>query len=187
VDYYCGDKHCGLLPLSAKNFWVYEDSIFNNGSFVRVQFDTLRYTSNVISTADGLVWWNGNLQVGLPSTIYSNESAFFTLSERLFTPGIIDARKDYIMPEGDSVKYLSNFEDVAAHGRSVRLQGNVITTMGSFSDCILFEKNARYFRKDQVYFKPGLGVVKYIQEKTQSGHMEMKLQQISTLVAVHIE
>ena len=186
MDFNCTGKHCGLLPLSTKNYWIYEDSIFSNGAFLRVQYDTLRYISAKIST-DGLVWWNANFSVGLPATMYSNESAVFTLSERLFTPGIVDARKDYIMPEGDSVKYLSNFEDVAAPARSVRLREDVKTSMGSFSDCILFEKHARFFRKDQVYFKPGLGVVKYIQEKTPQGQMTMQVQQISTLVAVHIE
>jgi len=183
----CLDKHCGILPLSSKNYWVYEDSIFDNGVFLKVQFDTLRYTSNKKSLTDGLIWWESNISVGLPVTMYANDSAFFTLTDRLFAPDIKDAKKDFNIPAGDSAKYLTNFEDIAANGRSVKMQTAVTTPLGSFKDCIYFEKNARYYRKDQVFFKPGLGVVKYIQEKAQPGGMIIKLQQISTLIAVHIE
>jgi hypothetical protein len=187
IDYTCTDKHCGLLPLSSKNYWVYEDSIFSYGNLIRVQYDTLRYTSTRKSTDDGLIWWNASLFVGLPSLVYSNDSAFFTLSDRMFAPDIVDAKRDFIIPSGDSVKYLANFEDVAASGRSLRLHTTVTTRAGSFSDCIYFEKNARYFRKDQVFFKEGIGVLKYIQEKTVPGERELKLQQVSTLVYMHIE
>lgn len=187
VDYVCTDKHCGILPLSNKNYWVYEDSIFSNGNFLRVQLDTLRYTSMKKSITDGLVWWEGNISVGLPSVLYSNESAFFTLGDRMFTPDVMDARTDYMVPEGDSVKYLASFEDVAASGRSVKLSDPVVTNFGSFSGCILFEKNARYFRRDQVFYKPGLGVIKYTKEIASPGDRNIKLQQVSTLIGLHIE
>lgn len=166
---------------------MYQDSVFNNGVFVRVQFDTLRYNSNLRSLTDGLIWWESNISVGLPATLYANDSAFFTLGDRLFTPGIMDAKKDYSIPAGDSLKYLASFEDVAANGRSIRLQTAVNTAAGSFDNCIYFEKNARFYRKDQVYFKPGLGVLKYIYEKVAAGSPILKLQQVSTLVAFHIE
>ncbi len=175
-----------MVPLSNKNFWVYEDSIFNNGAFVKVQMDTLRYRSNKRSP-DGLIWWESNLNVGLPATLYANDSAFFIISDRLFMPGIKDVKKDYSLFPGDSLKYLASFEDAAANGRSLRLQTPVVTTYGSFDNCIYFEKNARNFRKDQVFFKPGLGVIKYIQEKAPPGSPLIKLQQISTLIAVHFE
>lgn len=187
VDFACTEKHCGLMPLSAKNYWVYEDSVFNNGAFVRVQLDTVRYTSTKKSLSDGLIWWESNITVGLPETLYANDSAFFTLGDRLFNPDIKDAKRDFNIPAGDSVKYLTSFEDAAANGRSVKLQTAVKTPAGTFNDCVYFEKNARFFRKDQVYFKPGLGVVKYIQEKASPGSTFIKLQQISTLIAVHIE
>jgi hypothetical protein len=187
VDYTCVDKHCGMMPLHAKNYWVYEDSIFSNGTFLRVQLDTLRYSSNKRTLPDGLIWWEGNLNVGLPSTLYSNDTAFFVLNDRLFNPGIKDVRKDYSLFPGDSLRYLANFDDAAANGRSLRLYSPVTTAFGSFSGCIYFEKNARNFRRDQVFFKPGLGVLKYIQEKAPPGNPVIKLQQVSTLVAVHFE
>jgi hypothetical protein len=187
ITFTCTEKHCGIFPLSTSNYWVYEDSVYNNGVFVRVQFDTLRYTSNKKSLADGLTWWESNISVGLPAILYANDSAFFTVGDRLFTPDVKDARRDYVIPAGDSAKYLTSFEDAAANGRSVKLQTAIETPAGSFKDCVYFEKNARYFRKDQVFFKPGVGVIKYILEKSQPGSTVIKLQQISTLVALHIE
>jgi len=166
---------------------VYEDSVFDNGVFLRVQLDTLRYMSTQKSLPDGLIWWESNITVGLPERLYANDSAFFTMTERLFSPDIMDAKKDFNLPSGDSVRYLTSFEDAAANGRSVKLQTAVVTPAGTFKDCIYFEKNARNYRKDQVFFKPGLGVVKYIQEKAQPGSMSVKLHQVSTLVAMHIE
>ncbi len=175
------------MPLSNKNYWVYEDSVYNDGTFIRVQFDTLRYSSNKKSLTDGLIWWEGNISVGLPETLYANDSAFFAMGDRLFTPEVKDAKKDYSIPAGDSLKYLTSFEDAAASGRSLKLQTAIKTPAGSFNDCVYFEKNARNYRKDQVFFKPGLGVVKYIQEKAPMGERAIKLQQVSTLIAVHIE
>lgn len=187
VSYTCTENHCGILPLSSKNYWVYEDSMFNDGVFSKVQFDTLRFTSNKKSLTDGLIWWEGNLYIGLPEVLYVNDSAFFSLGDRLFTPNVKDAKKDYSLFPGDSIKYLTSFHDAAASGRSLKLQAPILTPAGTFNDCVYFEKNARFFRKDQVLFKPGLGVVKYIQEKATPGDRIIKLQQISTLVAVHIE
>lgn len=187
VSYNCTDKHCGILPLSVKNYWVYEDSIYSYGTLLRVQFDTLRYAYTKKSMEDGLIWWQGNLTIGLPDMLYANDSAFFKIGDRMFTPGIKDARKDYPVPAGDSVKYLTSFDDIAANGRSVRLKTPVTSPAGSFEDCIYFEKNARFFRRDQLFFKPGIGVIKYIQEKAPPGNPLLKLQQVSTLVAVHIE
>ena len=187
VDYTCTERHCGILPLSSKNYWVYEDSIFDNGVFLKVQFDTLRYSSTKKSVTDGLIWWEGNISVGLPTTLYANESAFYTLTDRMFTPDIKDAKREFSIPTGDSAKYLTSFEDAAAQGRSVKLQTSIKTPAGVFNNCILFEKNAPYFRKDQVFIKPGIGVVKYIQEKATPGQRSIKLQQISTLVKVHIQ
>ncbi len=183
----CTEKHCGILPLSSKNYWIYEDSIFNNGVFLKVQFDTLRFTANKKTISDGLIWWEGNLFIGLPETLYANESAFFNLSERLFTPDILDAKKEFSIPAGDSLNYLTSFEDAAAQGRSIKLTTPVSTSFGTFNDCLYFEKNARNYRKEQVFFKPGLGVVKFIYEKAPIGKRVIELQQISTLVGVHIE
>jgi hypothetical protein len=187
ISFTCTEKHCGILPLSSKNYWIYEDSIFNNGVFLKVQLDTLRFTSNKKTITDGLIWWEGNHYIGLPGTLYANDSAFYALSERLFTPDMLDVKKEFNIPAGDSLNYLTSFEDAAAKGRTLKLTTPFSTSFGNFNDCIYFEKNARNYRKEQVFFKPGLGVVKFIYEKAPIGKRVIELQQISTLVGVHIE
>jgi hypothetical protein len=185
IDY--SKKICGLLPFSKKNYWVYQDSIFDNGSFIKVQYDTLRFISTLKSLPDGLIWWKTSISIGLPEMLYANDSSFFEMSDRLFAPDIIDVKKEFGLFEGDSIHYLTSFEDNAAMGRSVKLQDVIKTPAGNFDDCILFEKNARNYRKDVVYFKPGLGVIKYTTEKALPGTYQIKLQQISTLVCFHFE
>lgn len=187
LEYSCKEKHCGIMPLSSKSYWIYEDSVFSDGSFVRVQFDTLRFTSNVKSLSDGITWWESDVFVGLPQVLYNNDSAFFGLQPKLHNPDYKDAKKDYFLFPGDSVRYLSGFDDIAATGRSLKMNSSMVVPAGEFDSYIYFEKNARNYRKDQVYFKPGVGVLKYIQEKAPFGQRVIKLQKIMTLVAFHIE
>lgn len=182
----CFEKHCGLMPLSKKNYWIYEDSVFLNGVFQRVQYDTLRYITTY-ETPDKLIWWESNLFVGIPAKLYASDSALFEMDNRMFTPGIMDAKKDYWLFPGDSVRYLTSFEDNAATGRSLKLPGTIKTPAGEFDNCLLFEKYARNFRRDQVYFRPGIGVLRYSMEKAPMGSPLIKLQQVSTLVAYYIE
>lgn len=180
-------NNCGLIPLSNKNYWIYSDSIFADGVFQRMQFDTLRYTAKLKSLTDGLIWWEGNIYAGIPKLLYANDSSLFEIGDRLFTQGIKDVRKDYSLFTGDSIRYLANFEDAAAIGRSIKMAGDLTVPGAAYSDCIFFEKNARDYRRDRVYFKPGLGVIKYIHEKSPIGQRSIKLQQVLTLIDYHIE
>ncbi|HYC40712.1 MAG TPA: hypothetical protein VEB63_09505 [Chitinophagaceae bacterium] len=187
VAFECTTNFCGLMPLSRNNYWVYEDSIFNNGNFVRVQVDTMRFIINWRSVSDGLIWWESNVDVGLPDRMYATDSAIYKIENRLFAPGFVDAKKDYSLFPGDSLRYLASFEDAAAQGRSLRLQTPISTLAGIFDNLVYFEKNARNYRRDQVYFKPGLGVVKYIREQAPMGSPFVRLQQVSTLIAFHVD
>lgn len=185
--YTCTSSHCGFMPLSRKNYWVYQDSIFNNGVFERVQLDTLRFTQNWLSKTDGLVWWESNISVGLPEVFYSNDSTIFKMEDRMFTDDMLDVRKEFALSAGDSARYITSFSDNAAICRSIKMSSTLQTPAGNFSDLVYFDKNAPYFRRDQVFFKPGVGVVKYIQEKAVMGNPSIKLQQVSTLVGYHLE
>ena len=180
-------KYCGLLPLNSKNYWVYLDSIYIDGVFAKVQYDTLRYSPVFKSLSDGLIWWESNFSAGLPEILYSNDSALFTIENRFFTEGIKDVKKDFSLFTGDTSKYLTSFEDAAAMGLSVKLTTAFKVLAGSFNDCIYIEKYARNYRRDQVFFKPGVGVVKYIQEKTQIALRQLKPRYVLTLVAFHLE
>jgi hypothetical protein len=180
-------KFCGLFPLNSKNYWVYQDSIFTDGVFTNSKYDTLRYSPAFKSLTDGLVWWKSNIYAGIPDIMYSSDSSLFTLEDRFFTFGIKDVKLDISLFTGDSARYITSFEDAAARGRSLKIETALKTPAGSFSDYVYFEKNAYNYRKDQVFFKPGIGVLKYIQEKAPMGLRTIKLQQILTLVAFHIE
>jgi hypothetical protein len=186
VSFNCTSKYCGLLPLGKKNYWVYEDSIFENGVFQRTQIDTLRFTSNEKTLSDNLVWWKSNITVGLPETLYASDSAIFGLSDRMFIQNIKDVKKEFGLFAGDSLRYLTSFDDAAAIGRLLKLTSALKTPSGSYQDCLYLEKNARDYRRDQVYFKPGIGVLKYIQEKVPPGEYDIKLQKISTLIKYSI-
>ncbi len=187
INYNCTTKHCGFIPLSSKNYWVYEDSIFTDGILQKVQFDTLRFSSNLMSLPDGLVWWKSNLNIGLPEILFANDSAFFGLEDRLYAPNVMEAKKGFSMFEGDSIKYITSFEDAAAIGRSLKIESDITTPTGTYNNYLYFEKNARNYRKDQIFFKPGIGVLKYIREKAQMGERIIKPEQILTLVSYHIE
>lgn len=180
-------KNCGFLPLSRSSYWVYQDSVFLDGSFVRVQYDTLRFTKTYQSNPDKLTWWETNIEIGLPDLLFANDSSIFAAEYRFMPDPVREVKKDFGLFSGDSIQYLTSFEDNAAMGKSVKLQASIPTPAGSFTDCILFEKKAPFYRLDRVYFKPGLGVVKYISEQAPAGSPFMELKQISTLVSYRLD
>jgi hypothetical protein len=179
-------NHCGLIPLSSKHYWIYLDSIFDNGSFASVKYDTLHFTKTYQTNTDGLIWWEGSKFVGLPSKCYSNDSCIFGLDYRLFTSNtILDAKKEIYQFSQDSLRYLTSFADEAAIGKA--LHTSFATPAGTFTNCLFFEKYAPMYRKDQVWLQPGLGVVKYIHEEAPMGSLTIQTQQISTLVSFNIQ
>lgn len=188
TNFICTESLCAIIPLNSKNYWIYETSIFTDGVFTEVRYDTLRFSVQMKSMKDGLVWWKSNIHVGLPETLFANDSTFFTMSPRLFTPGYLDVKKEFGLFPGDSIKYLTSFEDNAAIGRSLKLTAPYETVYGTYFNCLFFEKDARNYRRDQVYFQPGVGVIRYIREKAGPGFPRIvKLQQVSTLVSYHFE
>ena len=137
------------MPLSRNNYWIYQDSIYVDGIFARIEYDTLQFQQTYKSLSDNLIWWESNIEIGLPNLLYANDSALFLAEYRLFAQDpIMDAKREYTLFEGDSIKYLTQFEDNAAMGRSVKIQETVKTSAGNFSDCILYEKKAPFYRKD---------------------------------------
>ena len=187
VSYNCTTRHCGIMPMGKNNYWVYQDSIFTDGVFLKTQMDTLRFTFQKQSLTDGLVWWQSNIEVGLPQWLYVSDSSFFGLADRMFTTGIKDVKKEFGLFAGDSIRYQTSFEDAAAIGKSLKLKTPVSTVAGTFNDCLYFEKNARNYRKDQVFVKSGIGVIRYVQEVVPQGTRFLAIQKISTLVSYHFE
>jgi hypothetical protein len=187
VAFTCTSKHCGILSLSAKNYWVYQDSIFQDGMFLRVQLDTLRFSKTWKSLSDDLVWWEANMNIGLPEKLYANDSALYSIEDSYFIQGKMSSRKELRMLSTDSTRFLSSFEDIAAQAKILRLNAIISAPAGNFSDCIYFEKYSRNYRKDQVFFKPGIGVIRYVREMAPMGTSLLKMQQVSNLVSIHIE
>jgi hypothetical protein len=179
-------KNCGLISLSSKHYWIYLDSIFDNGNLVATKIDTLRFSKTYQTQPDGLIWWEASKSVGLPEKCYANDSSIFSLEPRLFTSyTILDARKEIFEFAQDSLKYLTSFGDEAALGRA--LHCDYATAAGRFNDCLFFEKYAIMYRRDQVWLQPGVGVVKYIHEEAPIGSNQIQLQQTSTLIGFHIQ
>ena len=181
-------KHCGLMPLSRNSYWIYADSNFDGGVFTNVTYDTLRFIQTYQSLPDSIIWWKTNIEIGLPELMYANDSALFVAEYRIFAQDpIMDAKKEYGLFDGDSTKYYTSFEDVGAIGRSVKLDDVIKTPAGNFDNCILFEKKSPRYRKDQVLFKPGLGVVRYVSELAPMGSPDLKLRKISTLISFYLD
>jgi hypothetical protein len=63
----------------------------------------------------------------------------------------------------------------------------VTAPSGTFDECIYFEKHARNYRRDQLYFRRGIGVIRYIREEAPMGTRTLLLQQVSTLVKYSIQ
>lgn len=188
ISFTCAESFCAIIPLNSRNYWIYEDSVFTDGIFTKVQYDTLYFAQQMKSLQDGIVWWKSNISVGLPEILYASDSSFYTMNARLFTPGYMDVKKDYSLFPGDSIRYLTSFDDNAAIGRSLKLTAPFETQYGTYFNCIYFEKDARNYRKDRLYFQPGVGVIRYIREKAGPGFPRVvKVQQVMTLVAFHFE
>ncbi len=182
-------NHCGLMPLSINSYWVYEDSLFdNNGIFINRKSDTLRYTKT-LQSPDNLIWWETNKDVGLPLQMYSSNSAVYSLQRGVFIPDSLYSKREFYDIEKDSVIYLSGFSDIVAFGKIARRSGVMKTPLGNFYNYIFYEKYSPYYRRDRVYFVPGIGVIKYTNEyyKAPGSPDNFKAKKISTLVGYFAE
>jgi hypothetical protein len=180
-------KHCGLIPLSAKHYWIYQDSIFENGIFTHTELDTLKFFKTWQTQPDGLIWWQADKAVGLPDVCYANDSTIFGLEQRVFaSPAVFDAKKQIWLSSQDSTRFLTSFIDEAAIGTE-KMNKEISSPVGKFSDCIFLEKYAPGYRKEQTYLKPGIGVIKFIHMETPIGSSSMEMQRISTLIKFYID
>ncbi|TMI62952.1 MAG: hypothetical protein E6H07_16245 [Bacteroidetes bacterium] len=182
-------KHCGFMPFNSKNYWVYEDSIFDgNGNFKTVKIDTLRYTKT-LQTPDQLIWWETKKDVGLPRKIYASENAIYGLENGSFIVDSFYTKRELYEAEKDTVNFLASFVDIVAFGKIIKTTEALRTEAGSFSNYIMLEKYAPGYRRDRVYFVPGFGVIKYTSEfyKAPGPPSNMKLFIKSTLIGYHTE
>lgn len=178
-------KHCGFMPLNSKSYWVYEDSLFDSeGNFNLVQIDTLRY-SKTLQSPDNLIWWETKKDIGLPRKLYASDDAIYGLQKGTFIMDSFYSKREFYV--ADSVNFLSGFNDIIAFGKIVRRTEPVETPAGIFYNYILFEKYSPGYRRDKVYFVPGLGVIQYTSEfyKAPGPPSKMKLFIKSSLVSYY--
>jgi hypothetical protein len=181
-------SHCGMMPLSAKNYWVYQDSLFDNsGAFKSIKLDTLRYTKT-FQTPDHLIWWEGSKDVGLPKDIYSSSDAIYGLQKGTFMADSMYSKREFYEADADT-SFLAGFADIVAFGKIINKTEILQTEAGSFPEYILYEKYAPGYRRDRIYFVPGFGVIKYTSEyyKAPGPPSNMKLLIKSSLVSYHSE
>ena len=181
-------NYCGFMPISDRTYWVYEDSIFEDGIFKMKRLDTLRFSKKYMTITDNIIWWEADKFLGLPSKLYANDSGIYKLEYRMFSsPCVMDVKKEYYEPEQDFTQYLTSFDDDAAIGRINKLHSPVTVPTGSFEQCISFEKFAPTYRSDKVIIKMGVGVIKFIHQLAPPSDTEIKLQLVSSLVGVYKE
>jgi hypothetical protein len=181
-------NHCGMMPVNKQSFWVYEDSLFDNsGNFLSRRFDTLRYTKTY-QTPDNLIWWEGNKEVGLPEKMYSSQTAIYGLETRMFMVDTMQSKKEFYFIEKDSVKYLTSFGDIMAFAKLERKTDMINSPAGNFHNYIFYEKYSPSYRRDRIYFVPGMGVIKYTNEyyKAPGSPANLTMNLISTLVSYHV-
>ena len=177
-----------MMPLSSKSYWIYQDSIFDNtGNFKITKLDTLRY-NKTFQTPDKLIWWEANKDIGLPKNIYSSTTAIYGLQKGTFMADSMYSKREFYDAAADT-SFLAGFSDIVAFGKIINKTEILQTEAGSFSEYILFEKYAPGYRRDRVYFVPGLGVIQYTSEyyKAPGPPSNMKILIKSSLVSYYAE
>ncbi len=180
-------EQCGFLPLSGTTLWIFEDSFFNDqGNFVNRKVDTLQFSKTFQTQKDGIVWWQPDKFIGLPEKCMTTGKDLYSLQPRFFGGNlcVLDAAIEYSIPASDSIGYLAHFADEAAIGKAVKMKASLDLPFGKLDQCILFEKHAPGYRRDKVYIKPGVGVVKFIHALSSTVNGNIVIRQISTLMSV---
>ena len=166
------DPICGILPLHKNNYWVYRDSCFHyqTGAFLSVRIDTLRFKEGYMY-ADSIRWWKTVVPIGpgygyykgYYDRVYSTDSILYTLTEGSV---IKKSNKWFLILNADSVYTGVSWNDtnyMDAYGK--KEASPVVVPAGTFNGCGLFIKKYgfAYVYNQDIYFKPGIGVVKSYQ------------------------
>lgn len=184
IDYTA--SHCGYLPLSKKNYWVYLDSIFDaTGQFQNTVTDTLRFTKTY-RTPDGIIWWSVGAGRGLAASsgysIYNYSTANISFGTTINFGGK-SGIKWYYAINTPSVTDTLPYSDLSSPCYAEKLNTPIQTPAGNFSGCMFFNKKMVYGTSIELssWFKPEIGSVKT--DLIQNGVRF----RTSTLVSYHIE
>lgn len=178
-------NHCGYLPLSKKNYWIYTDSSTDaNGQLQFKTTDTLRFlvTSR---TPDGIIWWSrvpgtANFALGYDSYFYSTDSTTYTISKQYGDD--IGIKWFYAIKNSPTAEDLY-YSDVSSPCNAQRLSNNVTVPAGSFSNCMFFVKTNVWGNgiEYKIRYKPGLGILRC------EASLGTRIVYTSTLINYYIE
>jgi hypothetical protein len=152
-------KHCGILPISKKNYWIYLDSLFDiTGQFTQIKIDTLRFIKAHMSP-DSITWWStNNTFKGFLQYSYSTDSVLYTLGTNWGGKPVV---KWFHYMNTDSTSENCNYTDHPTICEAKKLYQAVIVPAGKFNNCLLFTKKWILPELLNIYFKPGIGVLRF--------------------------
>lgn len=184
-------SHCGYLPLGKKNYWVFQDSVFdsNTGAFLSTFIDTLRF-ERTFRFSDSIVWWMPKITFfpgyfkGYYNLMYSTDTVLYTLGDG--GPGSLPSAKWCFPLHTDSIHLYPHWSDAGGYEVvGYKLYSPVTVPAGSFNDCSLFIHRWNSTTGGwYIYFKPQVGILKFIVRRGPGGSI---ISHTSTLLSYHIE
>jgi hypothetical protein len=160
----------GIIPLAIGNYWVYADSVWQDGKLTQAGIDTLSVTG--VSNYNDEIWWIFSDGSGLSQKddtvfeldrnirCYGKNTLFFPVSYNNFQ---------------DSVFYFISMNNNFSHIQTVRnsriLEETVIVPAGSFRECSLYD--ILNYKKQIV--KPGIGILYMNEEMSSSSYRHQRV------------
>lgn len=196
---------CGFMPMHKDAYWIYTDSLFNNdGSLSSVRLDTLRVTAIFKSPLGPSLFWrmaSGNRK-GMNGLFYTTDSLLYSIQIAFAIPAYFEGdtwagyrAAGYPMPRPiiadprytDTLFTMNAVSDMAYMEKVFTCKEIITVPSGSYKDCIAVHKFL-YPASEQMIFKPGVGMVKFISYYGGSGGMFSygAVKQVSVLTSYHL-
>lgn len=196
---------CGFMPMHKDAYWIYTDSFFNSdGSLSLVSQDTLRITGIFKSPLSPSLFWRmaSRNRKGMNGLFYTTDSLLYSLQAAFAVPTYFQAdtwagyrAAGYPMPHPpatgprntDTLFTMNAVSDMAYMEKTFPYHETVNVPAGSYSDCIGFHKFLN-ITSEQMIFKPGVGMVKYISYYSNFSSMFSygSVKQVSVLTSYHL-
>lgn len=197
---------CGFMPMHKDAYWIYTDSFFNNdGSLSSISQDTLRVKGISKSPLSPSLFWTmgSRNRKGMNGMFYTTDSLLYSIQTAFTSPAYLQGntwagyraagyprpRPIIADPRYTDTLFTMNAVSDMAYMEKVFTYNEIITVpSGSYKDCIGVHKFLYTPFSDQLIFKPGLGMVKYISYYDGSGAMFSygAVKQVSVLTSYHL-
>jgi hypothetical protein len=177
VDFKSTLKLNGVIPFAIGNYWVYADTVWEEGNILKAGFDTIRINS--VSNYNGELWWmfsDGSQLSERHDTVFElnryircfgRETLFFPLSHTNFQDRVCF----YIS--------LNGYFDMIYTIRNSSLLNNVfITPAGQFRECSKYD----ILNNKVQIVKPGVGIIMINEEISSLSYKRHRI-----LASYHLE